>query len=113
MDYILPEGTEEEAGFNLVLKACEQPLWQLVTNAGQSGDLWVEKLKENEDDMIGINIATTPFEWVQMFEAGIVDPTKVVRSTISNAVSVVSTLLTTECVIRKPEKKNDQQPQMH
>lgn len=99
-DYRLPEGTDEEAGFNLVLKACEQPLWQLVTNAGRSGDVFVEKIRDQKDELVGLNVAT--MEWVQMFEAGVVDPTKVVRSTLVNAVSVVSTLLTTEAVIRKP-----------
>lgn len=105
-DYRLPEGNDEVAGFNLVLKACEQPLWQLVQNAGRSGDVFVEKIRDQKDELVGLNVAT--MEWVQMFEAGIVDPTKVVRSTLLNAVSVVSTLLTTEAVVRKPEaEKSD------
>lgn len=101
IDFALPVGNEEEAGFNLVLKACDQPLWQLVQNAGRSGDVYIEKIRDREE-LIGLNVAT--LEWVHMFEAGIVDPTKVVRSTIINAVSIVSTMLTTEAVIRKPEQ---------
>jgi chaperonin GroEL len=99
----LPEGNDEDAGWNLVLKACEQPLWQLVTNAGRSGDVFVEKIRDQKDELVGLNVAT--LEWVQMFEAGIVDPTKVVRSTLINAVSVVSTMLTTEVMIRKPDSE--------
>lgn len=110
-EYVFPEGLEEEAGFNLVLKACEEPLRQLVQNAGKSGDVYVEKLRDQEGEHIGLNVAT--FEWAHMIETGIVDPTKVVRATIANAVSVVSTLLTTECIIRKPEKKNEMSGQMH
>jgi chaperonin GroEL len=101
----MPDGQEERAGFLLVCKACDEPLFQLVKNAGRSGDVFVEKMKEREEDeLVGLDVNT--FEWVQMFEHGIVDPTKVVRSAIRNAVSVVSTLLTTECIIRKPETKD-------
>jgi chaperonin GroEL len=103
----MPDGMEERAGYRLVCQACEEPLRQLVRNAGASGTVYVEKLKErNEDRLVGLDVST--FEWGNMFERGIVDPTKVVRSALANAVSVVSTLLTTECIIRKPEKKDDE-----
>ncbi len=98
----MPEGLEERSGYILVCQACDEPLRQLVSNAGRSGDVFVEKIKEKEEDeLVGLDVTT--FEWVNMFDAGIVDPTKVVRSSLTNAVSVVSTLLTTECIIRKPE----------
>lgn len=97
----MPEGNDERAGYQLVCQACDEPLHQLVKNAGASGGVYVHKMKEREDEQIGLNVAT--LEWVNMFEAGIVDPTKVVRSALANAVSVVSTLLTTEAIIGKPE----------
>jgi chaperonin GroEL len=96
----LPVGQDEQGGFDLVLKACDQPLWQLVENAGKSGSVYVTKIRDQEE-LVGLNVAT--MEWVSMFEAGIVDPTKVVRYTLLNAVSVVSTMLTTEAMIRKPD----------
>jgi len=95
-----PEGPEETAGFKLVLRACEEPLRQIIDNAGRKGDLYVEKVKDIAEDLVGVD--ALDFEFKNMFEAGIVDPTKVARSVISNAVSVVGTLLTTEAVIRKP-----------
>jgi chaperonin GroEL len=91
----MPENHDERAGYQLVCQACDEPLYQLVKNAGASGGVYVHKMKEHEDQ-IGLNVAT--------FEAGIVDPTKVVRSALANAVSVVSTLLTTEAIIGKPLK---------
>lgn len=108
IQFELPVSDDEWAGFRLVLKACEQPLWQLVQNAGRSGDVFVEKIRLQEDENVGLNVAT--LEWVNMFEHGIVDPTKVVRSTISNAVSVVSTMLTTEAVVRKPPTETSNIP---
>ena len=105
VEYHMPVGDEERAGYLLVCQACDEPLRQLVANAGKSGDVFIERMKEREEDeLIGLDVST--FEWVQMFEHGIVDPTKVVRSALANAVSVVSTLLTTECIIRKPENKD-------
>ena len=99
----LPSTLEEEAGFNLVLRSCEEPLRQIVQNAGKVGEVYVEKVKEQDDDLIGLD--ATDFEFKNFFEAGIVDPTKVARCVLINAVSVAGTLLTTETVIyKKPEK---------
>ena len=99
----MPEGTEEVAGYNLVLQACQEPLRQLVRNAGASGSVYVERMNDHADEQTGLDIVT--MSWVNMFEAGIVDPTKVVRCALANAVSVASTLLTTQCIVRKPEPK--------
>jgi chaperonin GroEL len=97
----MPAGNEERAGYNLVLQACEEPLRQLVRNAGASGSVYVDRMQNESNEQIGLNIMT--LQWVNMFEAGIVDPTKVVRCALANAVSVASTLLTTQCIVRKPE----------
>jgi len=94
-------GSDEQAGYRLVLEACEAPLCQMVTNAGENGDLWVSKVRE-ADGYLGLDI--TDMKIKDMIEAGIVDPTRVVLCSITNAVSVSSTLLTTEVLIRKPDK---------
>ncbi len=97
----LPLNEEEWAGFRLVLQSCEEPLRQIVTNAGKLGELYVEKVKEIDDDYVGVDATDLTFK--NMIEAGILDPTKVVRSALANAVSVVGTLLLTEAIVRKPK----------
>jgi len=96
----LPINDEEWAGFRLVLQACERPLFKIVENAGASGEVWIDRVK-NAEQFVGCDASTLTL--VNMLEAGILDPTKVVRSTLINAVSVSSTLLTTEALIRKPD----------
>lgn len=95
-----PKDTDELAGFNLVFKACEVPLQQITENAGDPGEVWVYKVKEIKDEFVGVD--ATDMTLKNLLEAGIIDPTKVVRSALVNAVSVSSTMLTTECLIRKP-----------
>ncbi|GEP79560.1 chaperonin GroEL [Staphylococcus carnosus] len=94
-----------ETGINIVLKALEAPVRQIAENAGLEGSIIVEKLKHAEPG-IGYNAATD--EWVNMLDAGIVDPTKVTRSALQNAASVAAMFLTTEAVVAKlPEENND------
>jgi len=95
----LPQGDDEQAGFDLVLRACEEPFRQIVKNGGKSGAVMCEKLKEQTDEMIGLDVSD--FEWKNMLDAGILDPVKIVRNTITNAVSIASTMLTTEAATRK------------
>jgi chaperonin GroEL len=97
----IPEDLSEDelAGFRLVLESCEEPLRQIINNAGANGDLWVERVREAEDYH---GVDATDMTLKNLVEAGIVDPTKVVVSTLVNAVSISSTLLTTEVLIRKP-----------
>jgi chaperonin GroEL len=97
-----PAGYDENAGFDLVLRACEEPMRVIVRNAGKQGDLWVEKVKEHEDNMVGVD--ATCVQLKNLLEAGIVDPVKVVRCALANAVSVSSTILTAETMVRKPDK---------
>ncbi len=105
----LQEEGDVQTGVNIVKRALEEPVRQIATNAGKEGSVIVEKLKEQKAG-IGYNAATD--EWVDMIEAGIVDPTKVTRSALQNAASVSALLLTTEAVVAdKPEEKNDA-PQM-
>ena len=90
-----------KTGINIVARALEEPVRQIAENAGLEGSVIVERLKK-EDVGIGYNAANG--EWVNMIEAGIVDPTKVTRSALQNAASVAAMLLTTEAVVAdKPE----------
>jgi len=93
---------DEKTGVNIILRALEEPIRTIAANAGQEGSVIVERLKKEEVGT-GYNAATG--EWVNMFEAGIIDPVKVTRSALQNAASVASVFLTTEAVIAdKPEK---------
>ena len=105
----LEEEGDVQTGINIVKRALEEPVRQIAENAGLEGSVIVEKLKEQEPG-VGFNAATN--EWVDMVEAGIVDPTKVTRSALQNAASVSALLLTTEAVVAdKPEpESNDQMP---
>ncbi|HSP21308.1 MAG TPA: chaperonin GroEL [Planococcus sp. (in: firmicutes)] len=83
-------------GINIVLRALEEPVRQIATNAGLEGSIIVHRMK-SEEVGIGFNAATG--EWVNMLEQGIVDPTKVTRSALQNAASVAAMFLTTEAVV--------------
>ncbi|WP_026858561.1 chaperonin GroEL [Jeotgalicoccus psychrophilus] len=93
-----------KTGINIVLKALEAPLRQIVENAGLEGSVIVQQLKQ-QDAGIGYNAATD--EWVNMIDAGIVDPTKVTRSALQNAGSVAAMFLTTEAVVADIPSEND------
>src|SRR5699024_7641650 len=89
-------------GIKIVLRALEEPVRQIAHNAGLEGSVVVERLKNEE---IGIGFNAAEGTWVNMVEAGIVDPTKVTRSALQNAASVAAMLLTTEAVVAdKPEE---------
>ncbi|MEB7438232.1 chaperonin GroEL [Mammaliicoccus sciuri] len=98
-----------QTGVNIVLKALEAPLRQIVENAGLEGSIIVEKLK-NADEGIGYNAASD--EWVNMLDAGIVDPTKVTRSALQNAASVAAMFLTTEAVVADIPEEEPAAPDM-
>lgn len=94
---------DEKTGADIVIKALETPLRQIVANAGLEGSVIVNKVKEMNDSM-GFNALTE--EYVEMVEAGILDPAKVTRSALQNATSVASTFLTTEAVVAELPAKN-------
>ena len=94
---------DEKTGADIVIKALEAPLRQIVANAGLEGSVIVNKVKEMNDSM-GFNALTE--EYVEMVEAGILDPAKVTRSALQNATSVASTFLTTEAVVAELPAKN-------
>jgi chaperonin GroEL len=94
---------DELIGANIVKRALEEPLRQIVNNAGLEGSVIVEHVKK-EKKAVGFNAATEVYE--DLFEAGVVDPTKVTRTALQNASSVAALLLTTEALVTEiPEKK--------
>ncbi|UCF78017.1 MAG: chaperonin GroEL [Candidatus Eiseniibacteriota bacterium] len=102
LDTLKTDG-EEKFGVNIVKRAMEEPMRQLASNAGLEGSVIVEQAKKEKKN-VGFNVETEKFE--DMFEAGVVDPTKVARSALQNAASVAGLLLTTEALVtEKPEKK--------
>ena len=90
------ENDDETTGAHIVAKAIEEPLRQIARNAGVEGSVIVQKIKEGKDDF-GYNARTD--EYVNMYEAGVIDPTKVARVALENAASVAGMFLTTECGI--------------
>ncbi|MCX7903423.1 MAG: chaperonin GroEL, partial [Caloramator sp.] len=106
------EAKETEAdvkvGISIVKRALEEPLRQIAENAGYDGAVVVEKVKASER---GIGFDALHEKYINMIEAGIVDPTKVTRSALQNAASVAATFLTTEAVVADiPEKKDNPMP---
>ncbi len=103
-----PQGLsqDEQSGYNIVLRACRSPLTWIAENAGQDGSLVCEKVIEGSGNF-GYNAATNKYE--DLVEAGVIDPTKVVRTALENAASVATLLLTSDALIAekpKDEKKS-------
>lgn len=98
------ENADETTGIAIVKRAIEEPLRQIVANAGVEGAIIVQRVKDGKDDF-GYNARTEKFE--NLLAAGVLDPTKVTRIAVENAASIASMLLTTECVIvDEPEDDN-------
>ena len=96
--------SDVQSGINLVLKALEAPIRQIVENAGVEGSIVVGKITENKSPTFGFNAQTE--EYVDMIQAGIVDPAKVVRTALQDAASVAGLLITTEAMIGDKPKKD-------
>ncbi|WP_422019345.1 chaperonin GroEL [Roseibium sp.] len=92
------------AGIKIVLRALEAPIRQIAENAGVEGSIVVGKIQENDDTTFGFNAQTE--EFVNMIEAGIIDPTKVVRTALQDAASVAGLLITTEAMVAELPKKD-------
>ncbi|MEI3265662.1 chaperonin GroEL [Frisingicoccus sp.] len=94
---------DEKTGANVVLKALEAPLFHIAANAGLEGAVIINKVRESEE---GVGFDALKEEYVDMIDAGIIDPAKVTRSALQNATSVASTLLTTESVVAEIKSEN-------
>jgi chaperonin GroEL len=102
---------DEKLGVNIVRRALEQPLRTLCENAGLEGSLIVEQVKSKEKENRNVGFDVDKEKYVDMFEAGIIDPTKVARTALQNAASVASLMLTTEALVTElPEKKKAPAP---
>jgi chaperonin GroEL len=95
---------DEQIGVDIVKRACEEPVRQIVANSGTEGAIVVGKIRENDNPNYGFNAATDAYE--DLVAAGVIDPTKVTRTALQNAASIASLMLTTEAMIAEiPEKK--------
>ncbi len=96
---------DEQFGLDIVRRACEEPLRQIVLNSGHEGAIVVEKVRSNDNNNFGYNASTDKYE--DLVAAGVIDPTKVTRTALQNAASIASLMLTTEAMICEiPEKKS-------
>ena len=98
-----------QTGINIVRRALEEPIRQIAINAGYEGSIVVQQAKEKEKPVVGFDAYTG--KWVDMFEAGIIDPTKVCRTALQNAASIAALMLTTEALVSEvPEKEKPAAP---
>jgi chaperonin GroEL len=96
---------DEQIGIDIIKRACEEPLRQIVVNSGTEGAIVVEKVRENSNPNFGFNASTDTYE--DLVLAGVIDPTKVTRTALQNAASIASLMLTTEAMVAEiPEKKS-------
>jgi chaperonin GroEL len=103
LDNVKTDNHDQKIGIDIIRKAIESPMKQIIDNAGLEGAVVINKVKEGKDDY-GFNALTE--EYQNLIKAGVIDPTKVTRIALENAASVASMLLTTEAVIcEKPEKE--------
>jgi chaperonin GroEL len=103
LDTLKGENEDELTGIQIVRRAAEEPLRQIIANAGGEGAVIVQKVREGKDDF-GYNARTESYE--KLYKAGVIDPTKVTRIAVENAASIASMLLTTECVIADEPEEN-------
>ena len=109
LDGLKPENEDQETGIEIIRRALEEPIRQIVANTGVEPSVVVNKVKEGKDDF-GFNALTETYE--NLIKAGVIDPTKVARIALENASSVAGLLLTTEAtIVEKPEEKK-QMPAM-
>jgi chaperonin GroEL len=108
LDELKPANHDQKIGIDIVRKAIEEPLRQIVENAGIEGSVVLNKVKDGKDDY-GFNALTDKYE--NLISAGVIDPTKVTRIALENAASVASMLITTEATVcEKPEKEKPMPP---
>ncbi len=98
------DNEDEETGIAIIKRSLEEPLRQIVENAGMEGSVVVQKVREGKGDF-GYNARTETYE--SLYEAGVIDPTKVARIALENAASIAGMLLTTECVLAEHKDENE------
>jgi chaperonin GroEL len=103
LDKLVANNADEKTGIDIIRRAVEEPLRQIVANAGLEGSIIVQKVKEGKGDY-GYNAFSDQYE--NLFAAGVIDPTKVSRVALENAASIASMILTTECVLADEKEDN-------
>ncbi len=109
LDKVEGENPDQTTGIKIVQKALEEPLRQIINNAGLEGSVVLQKVREGKDDY-GFNAATEKYE--NLVKSGVIDPTKVTRTALENAASVSSLLITTEAVVYEKKEKENPAPPM-
>jgi chaperonin GroEL len=104
------EETDEQVGADIVMRALEEPMRCIASNAGVEGSIVVEKVRNSKDKNYGYNAQTEAYE--DLVAAGVIDPTKVTRTALQNAASVAGLLLTTECVVVEKKEEEKAAPPM-
>ena len=102
LDGLKPANSDQEVGINIIRQAIQAPARQISMNAGDEGAVVVGKLMETTDANLGYNAQTGEFE--DLIKAGVIDPTKVVRSALQNAASVAGLLITTEAMVGEKDE---------
>jgi chaperonin GroEL len=110
LDNMKGDNEDETTGIGIIRRALEEPLRQIVENAGLEGSVIIQKVKEGKDDF-GFNARTEQYE--NLYKAGVIDPTKVARVALENAASIASMLLTTECVLATHKEEKSSMPPMN
>ncbi len=96
---------DEQIGVNIIRRACEEPIRQIVQNSGEEGAIVMGKIRESKNTHYGYNAQTDKYE--DLVESGVIDPAKVTRSALQNAASIAGLMLTTEAMVCEiPEKKS-------
>ncbi|MBN2174086.1 MAG: chaperonin GroEL [Bacteroidales bacterium] len=103
------ENEDEDTGIQIIRRALEEPMRQIVENAGLEGSVVVQKVKEGKNDF-GYNARTDKYE--NLYKSGVIDPTKVARVALENAASIAGMLLTTECVVAEHKEEKEGAPAM-
>jgi len=103
LDGIKGDNADEDTGIGIIRRALEEPMRQIVTNAGLEGSVIVQKVREGKDDF-GFNARTETYE--NLYETGVIDPVKVTRVALENAASIAGMILTTECAITEIKEDN-------
>lgn len=107
LDGVKCENKDEETGVQIVKRALEEPIRQIVENAGIEGSIVVQKVRD-EKNAFGYNARTDKYE--DLYKSGVIDPTKVVRIALENAASIAGMLITTECVVAEKEEETPMPP---
>jgi chaperonin GroEL len=103
---------DEQIGIDIIKRACEEPIRQIVNNAGVEGAIIIGKIRENDNNHYGYNAQTDVYE--DLVKSGVIDPAKVTRSALQNAASIAGLMLTTEAMVCEiPEKKAAPAPGGH